>query len=271
MAVQGPARLQPGTGIVTGSLKTPDGKPAAGVRVGAVDIDDPSASTMLSVAETDSAGRFRLTNVPAGKYYIVAGRLSDLRYYPSGADRSTATQILVEPARTRAEVNFSVPLASQRPPSRPPSPPQESAYQQIAAESNLERKARLISQFEKTFPQSPRLAEGYLSLMSAYAGRNDALQMVMYGEHAVRVDPSGVRTLMQVSRTYAGLQGQTMQMDKALKHAEKALTLARGKTQGAASYAAELEASAAKNLAWVQQVQAWQQRSLFSLMAPTRR
>ena len=57
MAVQGAAKLQPGTGIVTGTLKTTDGKPAAGVRVGAVDIDDPSASSLLSVTETDSAGR----------------------------------------------------------------------------------------------------------------------------------------------------------------------------------------------------------------------
>src|SRR5262245_13623584 len=94
-AVQGPGALQPGTGIVTGTLKTADGRPAAGVRVGAVDVDDPTSSSLFSVTETDSAGRYRLINVPSGRYYIVAGRLSDLRYYPRGADRSTATEIVV--------------------------------------------------------------------------------------------------------------------------------------------------------------------------------
>lgn len=42
VAIQGRGTLQPGTSIVTGSLKTADGRAASGVRVGAVDIDDPT-------------------------------------------------------------------------------------------------------------------------------------------------------------------------------------------------------------------------------------
>ena len=38
VAIQGAERLQPGTGVVMGSLKTPDGKPAAGVRVGVLEV-----------------------------------------------------------------------------------------------------------------------------------------------------------------------------------------------------------------------------------------
>jgi hypothetical protein len=64
---QRPGALQPGTGIVTGVVRSADGKPAAGVRVGAVPTDDPTASSFLSVTETDAAGRYRLTNVPAGQ------------------------------------------------------------------------------------------------------------------------------------------------------------------------------------------------------------
>ena len=99
MAVQG---LQPGTGIVTGTLKSADGRPAIGVRVGAVDVN-VSASSLFSVTETDSAGNYRLINIPAGRYYIVAGKLSDLRYYPRGADRSTAAEVNIEAARVHAK------------------------------------------------------------------------------------------------------------------------------------------------------------------------
>jgi hypothetical protein len=64
---------------------------------------------------------------------------------------------------------------------------------------------------------------------------------------------------MQVSRTYAGLKGQTLPIDKALAYAEKAVVLAKGQS---------IESSARENLAWVQQIEAWQRRSLFSLVAP---
>src|SRR5262245_57972899 len=115
LSTQGANALQPGTGIVTGYLITTEGKPAVGVRVGAVEIDDLSAYSLLSVTETDASGRYRLTNVPAGRYFIVAGKLSDLHYFPKGGDRSSAAQVQVEPARIQNDVNFTVPGGSQRP------------------------------------------------------------------------------------------------------------------------------------------------------------
>jgi hypothetical protein len=270
MAFQGAERLQPGTGIVMGSLKTPDGKPAAGVRVGVLDVDDPTGSSLLSVAETDSAGRFRLINIPEGNYYIVAGRLNELRYYPAGADRSTATQIRIEPARVRSEMNFTVPPSSQRPQTNSKAirlsnltyqeiSAEDKAFQQLTAEKNLDRKAQLMAQFEKSFPWSPRRTEANLLMMSEYSGRNDALHTVEYGDKALKVDPANPRTLLQVSRAYAGLKGQTLPIEKALAYAEKAVTLAKGLS---------IEPSARENLAWIQQVDAWQRRSLFSLVAP---
>src|SRR3954466_10638753 len=61
------------TGTVTGTLKTDNGTPAVGVRVGAmVRPESPtelsSASALSSIAETDAAGHFRLENVPQGRY-----------------------------------------------------------------------------------------------------------------------------------------------------------------------------------------------------------
>ncbi|HET9943332.1 MAG TPA: carboxypeptidase-like regulatory domain-containing protein, partial [Terriglobia bacterium] len=211
MAVQGPGALMPGTGIVTGVLKTADGKPAADVRVGAVDIDDPSASSLLSVTQTDAQGRYRLINIPAGNYYIVAGRLNNLKYYPSG-ERTTATQILIEPARTRADVNFTVPAGAERPPTpaarftpsgRVVSAPAEAEYLQLAAEKDLNRKAQLTDQYAKNHPQSLRIAEAYLSLMTAYAARSDVARMLEFGDKAVNSVSADINTHIQVSRSYA--------------------------------------------------------------------
>jgi 5-hydroxyisourate hydrolase-like protein (transthyretin family) len=158
LAVQGVGGLQPGTGIVSGVLKTTDGRPASGVRVGAVDAEDPASTSLLSVTETDANGKYRLTNIPAGRYYIVAGRLNALRYYPSGGDRSTAAEVEVGAARIRADVNFKVPGGSQRlgAASSPrvvaaANSAETLAYQKIAAEADLSRKAQFVTQFEKDF------------------------------------------------------------------------------------------------------------------------
>ena len=96
LLLQRPGALQPGTGIVTGTLQSENGGAAAGVRVGAMAIDDPAS--LASVTETDSAGRFRLINIPAGQYFIVAGRLDNLTYYPAGTDRDKATPVTIEPS-----------------------------------------------------------------------------------------------------------------------------------------------------------------------------
>jgi 5-hydroxyisourate hydrolase-like protein (transthyretin family) len=250
LTMQGAGGLQPGTGIVSGVLKTTDGRPASGVRVGAVDAEDPASTSLLSVTETDANGKYRLTNIPAGRYYIVAGRLNNLHYYPSGGDRAKAAEVEVGAARIRADVNFVVPSGSQRlgaaPPTRVAAPANSAetlAYQKITAEKDLSRKAQLVTQFEKDFPKSLRLPEEYISL----------------------------------SRSYAS---QQTQMEKALQYAERAAVLARGfkNAPPAPNYdpaewqqwAASIDANAQSNLAWVKQMDAWQNKALFSLVAPRR-
>jgi hypothetical protein len=244
LAVQGAGALQPGTGIVTGSLKTSDGHSAAGVRVGAVDADDSTSSSLLSVTETDASGKYRLINIPAGKYYIVAGRLSDLHYFPAGVDRSRATEIQVEAARIRSDVNFTVPAGIQRPVTPAAGPPVNTpemrAYQQILDEKNIDKNTQLVLQFEKNFPDSHRLAEAYVTL----------------------------------SRLLAN---QQTQLDKALQYAEKGAALARnlknspGKFDAAwANWVTAIDANAQSNLAWVKQMKDWQNQSVMTLVAPRR-
>ena len=272
MGLQGFGALQPGTGIVTGLVRTPDGRPAAGVRVGAVDIADSAASNLLSVAETDSNGRFRLTNIPAGRYYIVAGRLNDLRYYPDGGDRSGATPIEIEPARIRAEVNLTVPGGSQRPLQSTQRPaalpgatnPEFAAYQRLSAERNVDRKATLLTDFERSFPKSAALAEVYVSLMNIYSGKNETHRAAQYAEKVMRTDPENVMALVQLSRSLALAK---LQPQKALQYAEKALTVAarlRSKRQPSGMSPAEWNkwadstlAGAQSNLEWVKQMEVY--------------
>src|SRR6185503_5342898 len=92
--MQRPGALQPGTGIVTGTLKVQGGASAEGIRVGAVAIDDPTASSFLSVAETHAAREFRVER-------LVAGRVHGL---PRDFRRSQCGSQGCSPARLREEL-----------------------------------------------------------------------------------------------------------------------------------------------------------------------
>src|SRR3989441_9922885 len=105
---QGGQAVQPG--VVTGQLRTIDGSPAIAVRVAAVSVpvatgnaveaDGPQYYTLgfsASTALTDKDGRYRLVNIPPGRYYIVAGAIGEATYYPAAADGSTATAGKVAP------------------------------------------------------------------------------------------------------------------------------------------------------------------------------
>ena len=73
-----PART--GSGIVTGTVLSTDGTPAAGVRVAAVPVPESNqtAGTPVpsSIGQTDIAGSYRLENIPPGP--LEAATLFDL-------------------------------------------------------------------------------------------------------------------------------------------------------------------------------------------------
>ena len=50
----------------------------------------------VSLAETDSTGRYQLENVPPGRYYITAGRLDVLTYYPGTLEVSQGLVVSIE-------------------------------------------------------------------------------------------------------------------------------------------------------------------------------
>jgi hypothetical protein len=239
--LQNPGALQPGTGIVTGTIQMAGGTPAGRVRVGAVAADDPSGSDLLSVAETDAAGRFRLINIPAGRYFIVAGRLDNLTYYPGGTDRNKATEIPVEAARVTSNVNFSVPAESKRPlpPALTTATSQEtSAFSRITAQQAVAAKLKLLAEFERNYPTSTRLAELYVDLSRACAAQSDLARALQYGEKAVANIERMKKEPPPGTHAAAGANWQ--------------------------NWLATVDTSAKSNLAWVRQMVAWQRQQLES-------
>src|SRR5581483_5308801 len=54
-------------------------------------------------------GRYRLTNLPPGRYYIMAGSFGEPVYYPGKDSMETATPITLGPGSTSANLDFRIP------------------------------------------------------------------------------------------------------------------------------------------------------------------
>jgi hypothetical protein len=104
-------------GAVTGQLRAPDGAPAIGVWVAALPLpannaipaDGPqyySPPVPVSETMTDNQGRYRLGNIPPGRYHIIAGVIGDGTYYPAAANTAAATLITVNPGATTPNLDF---------------------------------------------------------------------------------------------------------------------------------------------------------------------
>jgi TonB family protein len=81
------------SGTISGRIVQPDGKPAVGVRVAAVEV--PGRVSMMSVTQTDAAGRYKLENIPPRQYTIQAGTFEAPNYFPGVTDPAKATVVTV--------------------------------------------------------------------------------------------------------------------------------------------------------------------------------
>jgi hypothetical protein len=272
-------RLTPGTGIITGTIQMDGGASVAGVRVAVISVDDTIGANLISLTETDASGHFRLTDVPQGHYFVVAGRVSSFTYFPGGTDRTAAKEVVVEAARTAANINFKVPADSRRPPPVPntqaKSASEFSDYQRASNERNIFTRIKLLLSFEKNFPQSLLLPGAYEDLVDLYIAKGDPSTAMKYGDKLLELKPDDVWALVKVSQAYGLAQ---INLREARRYAEKAVASAaklkaasysvrpseyRGYSESQWSIAvSELNSSAKQNLDWVNQVIVWNQKTL---------
>jgi hypothetical protein len=89
--------------MITGRILSADGSPVTGVRVGAFAVStlpsnaplSTSDAAIMSLSQTDAQGRYRLENVPQGRYYIVADWTNSPIYFPGVALASDARVITI--------------------------------------------------------------------------------------------------------------------------------------------------------------------------------
>jgi hypothetical protein len=98
---------------VSGAVKTIAGIPASAMRVAVMDATENTADPaglqrLLSVTETDAAGRYRLENIPPGKYYVIAGVVTVPTYYPGTLDMTKAAAIVLTAGATAAGIDFVI-------------------------------------------------------------------------------------------------------------------------------------------------------------------
>ncbi len=116
--------LRAESGVITGTVRMPDGKPAAGVRVAAVvppeaGFNSRNSSELAALTQTDEDGSYRLEDVPIGRYYVAAGRVDAPTYYPGVATLAGATAIAVTDGSLLTEIDFVISSESAaRPPNR---------------------------------------------------------------------------------------------------------------------------------------------------------
>jgi hypothetical protein len=165
------------TGSIEGSLRLPNGKPGAGVRVGVEALPGPGrggdrgAARLIVQTLADASGKYRLEDVPIGRYHIVAGRVGAPTYYPGVLDSTVAKVIEVRAKQTVRNISFEVdsPLlpgrggsprpAATAPPavSTPPPPPPRA----VSVDSGLIAiKGRVILKGDTMAPQPAALTFG---------------------------------------------------------------------------------------------------------------
>ena len=110
---QRPSSLPFQAGTITGRLLNLDGSPAAKVRVSAMAIPESrnggtDAPALITLTETDSTGRYRLADVPVGRYYIVAGFVDSPTYYPRGIGPAGATPVCVTARAVTVNIDFQI-------------------------------------------------------------------------------------------------------------------------------------------------------------------
>ena len=103
------------TGAITGRVIGMDGRPAAGVRVALASPDANGKITsdiLTGLTVTDETGRYRIDDIPPGRYGVVAGAVAAPTFYPGTTSISGASVVSVERGITMSGLDFSIATTS---------------------------------------------------------------------------------------------------------------------------------------------------------------
>lgn len=98
---------------MSGQIRSVDGQSTEGIRVAAMLVDEngvanPAAATLTSLARTDSQGRYRLEDIPPGRYLVTAGFLDSPSYYPGVRTPAEARSINVVAGSATTGIDFTL-------------------------------------------------------------------------------------------------------------------------------------------------------------------
>jgi Carboxypeptidase regulatory-like domain len=99
------------TAAVTGQVRAADGTPAAGVRVALASINETggvTADVLAGITTTDNKGRYRIENIEAGRYGLVAGPVGSPTYFPGVPTAAEAKVLSIESRATIAGLDFTL-------------------------------------------------------------------------------------------------------------------------------------------------------------------
>jgi hypothetical protein len=201
LLVQQPNR--PEFGTLSGQLRDSDGRPAAGIRVFVTPVEAAIAprggapapvrapapvgrsgrgggtAILSSISQTDDQGRYQLTDVMPGRYFIAAGSLASPTYYPSGSTSSQGRIVNVVAGATIA--NLDITLAATTSSNR-----QRDLWGRMAFEDGSELQVGTLRQFAfiLTSDKVQHIAQPFTVQQGLFA-----FQSIDPGEYVVSVAP----------------------------------------------------------------------------------
>jgi hypothetical protein len=102
-----------------------------------------TADALVAITLTDTAGQYRIEDVPPGRYGIVAGAIGFPTYFPGVADSSEAKVVTIAPGDRTLGLNFALALSPVAPSQ---DPERLSAFGQLVPYSPPPIRIRVLSE-----------------------------------------------------------------------------------------------------------------------------
>ena len=112
------------TGAMSGQIRTSSGEVLRKVRVALVAVPTSGKPSPEIAVESSADGKYRLENIPAGRYYVLASSIDSPTYYPGTQDVSGAKVVTVQAGTVLEGIDFTrVARASKPTPAAASVPP----------------------------------------------------------------------------------------------------------------------------------------------------